>query len=440
MNRKRKLTIIALLAVAVMMIVQPRAFDEPVSSQQSQIAIKLQPQILVTEIAKLTSDGSLITDWPLIRALMNLPESLRRQLNLNDAELAEVASGARDTTDDRRGIRLHVASSLGLAEDAASVRSLTAVLGSSDVEKRRYAAFGLWLIGNEASIAPLIGALQDADESARRHAVLAIGRILEFRHIENRPAINALTAALGHESEQMRREAARALAHAGRPARTAVPALIELFKTDPSEYVRQQAVHGLGHLGENSPVAAETLLTALGDSSGHVRSSAAHSLSDIEKRLALRAIPTLIGLLKHDRLEEVRREAAHALGHIEAAGKETTPALIEALRDQSARVRGEAAFALSNIEEFNLEKFGRAAIPSLIESLKGDVSSEVRRQAAHALGHLGGSSPDAVKALTQAAKDDPVAEVRREAAQALVELEHDSPSDQSSHGQKTGED
>jgi len=440
MSGKRKLTVVSLLAMAVAMVIQPQVFDKPVASQPSQTASKLHPQILVAEMAKLTSDGSLITDWPLIQALMNLPDPLRRQLNLNDAELAEAASGARDATNERRRIRLHVATSLGLAEDAESVHSLTVILGSSDVEKRRHAAFGLWVAGNEASIAPLVGALQDADEIARRFAVLAVGRILEFRHIENRLAINALTAALRHESEQMRREAARALAHAGRPARTAIPALIELFKTDRSEYVRQQAVHGLGHLGENSPEAAETLLTALSDSSGHVRCSAAHGLSDIEKRLALRAIPTLIGLMKHDRLEEARREAAHALGHIEAAGKETTPALIEALRDQSARVRGEAAFALSNIEELDVEKFGRAAILPLIESLKGDVSSEVRRQAAHALGHLGGSSPAAVKALTQAAKNDPVAEVRREAAQALIELEHDSPSVQSSHGQKTRED
>jgi HEAT repeat protein len=440
MNGNRKLTAVSLVAVAVVMIVKMVAFNEPVSNQQSQTAIKLQPQVLVDEMAKLTSDGSLITDWPLIQSLSKLPESMRRQLNLNDAELAEVASHGQDTTNERRRIRLHVATSLGLADDAASIRSLTTILGSPDVEKRRFATFGLWLVGDEASIEPLIGALRDVDEIVCRYAMLAIGRILEFRHIENRPAIQALMAALRHESEQMRREAARALAHAGRSARPAVPALIELFKTDRSEYVRQQAVHGLGHLGDNSPAAAETLLTALGDTSGYVRCSAAHSLSGIEKGLALPAIPTLISLLKHDRWEEARREAAHALGHIDAARQETTPALIEALRDQSAGVRVEAAFALSYIEESVPEKLRLAALPPLIESLNGDISSDVRSKAAHALGHLGGSSPSAVKALTKAANDDPAAEVRREAAQALLELEHDSPSGQSSHGRKTRED
>src|SRR5262245_42085687 len=113
MNGKRILTAVSLLAVAVLIIVQSQAFNEPVSSQQSQTAIEPQPQAFVAEMAKLTSDGSLITDWPLIQSLSKLPESMRRQLNLNDAELAEVASLTRDTTNERRRIRLHVASSLG---------------------------------------------------------------------------------------------------------------------------------------------------------------------------------------------------------------------------------------------------------------------------------------------------------------------------------------
>lgn len=169
-------------------------------------------------------------------------------------------------------------------------------LKSADTEHRRYAAFGLWLVGDERAVAPLVGALRDVDDPVRRYAALAIGRILEFRHMENRVAVTALGEALHHESEHMRREAARALAHAKGSAKSTVPALIELYKTDNSEYVRQQAVHGLGHLGETSPVAAETLRIALRDPSDEVRSWAAHSLSDLEQKLALPAAPTLLGL------------------------------------------------------------------------------------------------------------------------------------------------
>ncbi|MGH9839939.1 MAG: HEAT repeat domain-containing protein [Blastocatellia bacterium] len=347
MSGKLKLTGPMLLAVVAVAVVR---FTVSVSGQSSQTANGLQPKALVAEMARLTSDGRLIADWPLTQALMNLPESLRRQLALSDAELAEAASLTRDTANERRKVRLKVASSLGLAEDTATVEALTGALRSSAVEQRRYAAFGLWLVGDGASLAPLLGALSEADAGVRRFALLAVGRILEFRHIKNESAINTLLTALRHESEPMRREAARALAHAGRPAHRAVPALIELYQTDRSEYVRQQAVHGLGHLGEDSAAAAETLLNALSDSSGEVRRYAAHGLSDIEHRLALRAVPTLVNLLQQDRWEEVRREAAHALGHLAVSSQAAIEALTRAARnDPAAAVRRAAAQALADL-------------------------------------------------------------------------------------------
>jgi HEAT repeat protein len=348
MNGKLKFTGAMLLAVVAVAVVR---FTMSVSGQSSRPANGLQPQVLVTEMARLTSDGRLIADWPLIQALLNLPEPLRRQLALSDAELAEAVSLTRDAANERHKIRRKVAGSLGLAEDATTVKELVATLRSSAVGQRRYAAFGLWLVGAEASLASLLGALPDPDEAVRRFALLAVGRILESSHIEHESAINALLAALRHESEQVRREAARALAHAGRPARRAVPALIELYKSDRSEYVRQQAVHGLGHLGEDSAAAAETLLNALSDSSSEVRRYAAHGLSDIEQRLALRAVPSLISLLRQDRWEEVRRGAAHALGHLAAMSQPAIEALTRAAKDDpAAAVRREAAQALAELE------------------------------------------------------------------------------------------
>jgi len=151
---------------------------------------------------------------------------------------------------------------------------------------------------------------------------------------------------------------------------------------------------------------------------------------------------------------EVRAEAAHKLG--EAKDKKAVPALIEAMADESASVRIEAARALgaiphpaaveplaislgglskmaksrragsdkgSEAAEYEalataLGRQGSPAVAPLVRSLRSE-DKEARRWAAHALGLI--KSPQAVAPLAERL-DDNRSEVRKSAAHALAEI------------------
>lgn len=124
-------------------------------------------------------------------------------------------------------------------------------------------------------------------------------------------------------------------------------------------------------------------------------------------------VAALIENLK-DEDEQVRRDAATALGDIGPAAKDAVPALIVALKkDADEDVRRNVATALGEIGPM-----AKGAVPALIIALKKDVDEEVRRNTAIALGEIGPAAKDAVPALTQALKDED--EDLRDAAQTAL--------------------
>ena len=152
------------------------------------------------------------------------------------------------------------------------------------------------------------------------------------------------------------------------------------------------------------------LIEALKDDDNEVRRNAASALGRIGPA-AEAAVPALIEALKDDD-NEVRRNAAFALGRIGPAAEAAVPALIEALKDEDSDVQRRAAFALGRIGPA-----AEAAVPALIEALK-DEDSDVQRRAASALGRIGLAAEAAVPALIEALKDGD-RDVRRSAADAL---------------------
>ncbi len=136
-------------------------------------------------------------------------------------------------------------------------------------------------------------------------------------------------------------------------------------------------------------------------------------------------VAALIEDLK-DEDEEVRRDAAAALGDIgpaAAKNKDAVPALIVALKkDEDEEVRRNAATALGKIGPVAAKN--KDAVPALIIALKKDVDEEVRRNAAIALGKFGpaaAKNKDAVPALTEALKDEDE-DVREAAEEALKKI------------------
>ena len=121
-------------------------------------------------------------------------------------------------------------------------------------------------------------------------------------------------------------------------------------------------------------------------------------------------------LKSSDSLE--RRLAAHALGEIGPAARESVPALIEALRDPESFVRVWAAAALTRVQPENPD-----AIPALVAGTQDGISF-VRSLAAWHLGRLGPGHPgieSVVPELRELLNDnDP--SVRAEALVALENL------------------
>jgi HEAT repeat protein len=113
-----------------------------------------------------------------------------------------------------------------------------------------------------------------------------------------------------------------------------------------------------------------------------------------------------------DTVTSVREVAALGLGLLNTQRAVTAP-LLGALRDQSAGVRANVAWALGRQGD-------GAALRGLMRALD-DESAMVRESAAFAVGRMDSSS--AVSVLQRVLRSDPVAAVRRTAAWALGNLE-----------------
>lgn len=119
-------------------------------------------------------------------------------------------------------------------------------------------------------------------------------------------------------------------------------------------------------------VSTPELITALGEPDPGVRACALYALGSRPE-----SIPALAGCLA-DSSQFIARTAADALQRI---GQPAVPALIEALKDQNAQVRGLAARALAHIKD-------TASIPALFSALE-DESAFVQYWADEGLERMG---------------------------------------------------
>ncbi len=208
------------------------------------------------------------------------------------------------------------------------------------------------LLGKMGPVAvPLLRhALQDEDHMVQWAAHDALKEL-------GARAVPSLVRALSDKEARVRAEAAEALSVVGQHAKDALPALVAAFN-DPDDGVRVKAMEAIRYLDhEKSVEALPTLLTILRDDpNGHVRAVAVEAAGSFGPLEIQRVTPALLQALK-DQDAEVRTEAAEALGklarHRVMNGKsfpeEAIPALKEALNDPSRSVRDEAAEALSMI-------------------------------------------------------------------------------------------
>ena len=271
----------------------------------------------------------------------------------------------------------------------------------------------------------------------------------------------------------LRRDVVLVLGNIGPRATAAVPALIELLKSDESLAVREAAATALGDIGEDAHAAVPALLAmltpdcrvslavrvarALGDIGGADarvksalvelwRATAASSQSQLQVALALCKLrvdaPGLIASLTAAGVSAsntgLRTAAVEALAHCGKNQIGVVPALVAASFDEDEAIQALAAGGIEKMgltlpkavqlcakqlkdsphaAETALRKAGLLSVGVLIKSL-AEEEPLVRQKASEILRAIGEPAVEAVPALTKLLSDK-TSEVRLAAAKAL---------------------
>jgi HEAT repeat protein len=229
--------------------------------------------------------------------------------------------------------------------------------------------------------------------------LIAAASVVPAQTVVNSSDIAAEIGRLQDKDPNVRAASARAIGNMGRVAEPlgVVPALVSALK-DPSDEVRYSAAFALGAIGagEATPI-----------SSAELRAQTVNA-----------AVPALVEVLDNDQKENVRQEAAQALGYFEADASAAAPDLAKALNDPDSQIRRTATDAL-----IKMGSSAKAVVPALIGRLSSP-QDDGRSNAAEVLGAMGRDAKSAAPSLVPLLKDkDP--QVRIEAAAALGKIGED---------------
>jgi HEAT repeat protein len=290
---------------------------------------------------------------------------------------------------------LRIGSSLTLAAVAASI--FTSFLCSHAIAGRY----------RHADVEAAIKHLSDSDHYERKHGVYVIGEMGP----EGKDAVPRLIELLQKDPfDDVRGEAASALARIGPDAEPAIPALIAFMKSQKDVVERSYAPYALGCIGKQPDLCVAAMVETINHDYSQVTISAVRALGSFGAG-ARPAIPSLIQAMKNGSME-LREAAAYSLRSI-PAGKENVPALTELLGDEIDCVRLAAATSLGGAGSE-----AAAAVPALTK-LVGDSNHDVAKAAITGLGAIGPDASAAVPALKDALKDK---EIQQEASEALKQI------------------
>lgn len=290
---------------------------------------------------------------------------------------------------DRR-VRYATVQALGQLRGTQVVDSLIATLKDPDPLVRGEAAVALGEIGTQA-VGPLLSSLWLGDKELRRGAVMALGEVGDLQ------AIKALTLALKDQDNTIRHTAAQNLERIGV---FATPFLATLLRENNQELLRlvRSILVRIGSSTRHGPLAVEWLIAELQERNEKVR----REVTEILLRIGPAATEPLVRTLQSQD-PWIRKWAAH---------------LLEQFRWQPRNAEENVAYLWAREEWDQLIALGTLAPAPLIDALRRGYVA-VRRQAARALGRIGGE--EVVQALITALQDRDL-EVCRSAVQALGEL------------------
>jgi HEAT repeat protein len=265
-----------------------------------------------------------------------------------------------------------------------AVPALLKILEDNKGEIRAGAAWALAKIGAREAVPILIKFLPKRDDS-QLSIVTPMALLILNRDNEalTRIVLPRVAELLGHESAQVKREAASSLAAIGENAAAAVPDLEGgLHDADPS--IRVAFVAALAAIGPES----------------------------------VAALPSIAKLLA-DPVPSVRYAATHAIGKIGPPAKAAVPLLETNLRDRDEFLQFVSAWALVQVDT-ERKDLAEICLGPLVDNLKHH-DPHVRNEAVLALSLLGAQARSAMLAL-EAIANDPDETVRKSVADALKKI------------------
>lgn len=255
--------------------------------------------------------------------------------------------------------------------------------------------FSAPVIAGESSIQIYVKRLSDPSIELRRAALKYFRSYPTYA----KDGIPALAHIAKEDHRKLSVEAIEILARVGPGG---VPALIESLK-DTRLDCRLAAINGLRYQGPAAKDAVPLLLPLLKDPNAKVQNAAVGALGAIGPA-AEAAVPAVAEFLAPRTLDPaLRMAAADALGNM---GPKAVALLIQALDDPIPETRAAAAAGLGRLIAASAPN-AAAAEPALAVLTKRltDNRSDVRREAATALGALGPKAADAVPAISELLKD-----------------------------------
>ena len=216
-------------------------------------------------------------------------------------------------------------------------------------------------------------------------------------------AVPALVGLLKTDNEELRRESFIALAMIGPDARSAVPALLKILRSPEAGVSRGGAAYVLGHIGEQASVPVlKKILSASADTDAKILRAAAWSLVMLQPDNSANApivLPYLTDALSSE-LPLARKEALAAIGQLGAGGQPASDALMElAQNDSETTVRSEALHALALLPNISDE-----VLPIAIVAMD-DNDPHVRNSARFLLGKMGSRASVAAAKLKSGTRE-----------------------------------
>lgn len=352
-----------------------------------------------------------------------------------------------------------------------AVPILAARLGDpkASVEERTWAAKAIGNLRRHAgSVEPLLKGFADSALEVRSACAEAMGELAhsfylyvtydrEPKHPDAPRAVKALVALLQSDPESIVRiAAADGLATMEHEAQPAASEIAAIFEKENDSKVSGRILYTLCKLGD--PSYDQFLIRALNKPDEEIKLAAIYSLGSLagsyiteqnaagRSKLAEAAVPALIKLLR-DTPEPILEAAIQVLGSFDEDAAKALPELQRLLKNADGDLvrklittlgrigpaakdsvdlivpwatKKELGFTVA-ISLGQIGKGGPAVERALLLLCESSISN-VRREAAESMGHVGAYSEEALKKLASMAQSDPDTEVKESAATALSKL------------------